>query len=76
MIDNFTYQGETQQANTVHKAVTTCKNCGTHDPGEGAKCVHCHFPLPTPVGSSKPTRGQENTEGIPKLSVKANLRAS
>lgn len=22
-----------------------CQNCGNHSPGEGSKCVHCHFPI-------------------------------
>ncbi len=36
----------------ITKEVAPCMNCGTHDPGEGSKCVHCHFPLP--VKKEKP----------------------
>ena len=33
-----------------HNAVQ-CTNCGSETPGEGSKCFHCNFPLPSTLES-------------------------
>ena len=76
MSGNFTYQGATQSVTVAQKASIDCKNCGSEDPGEGAKCVHCHFPLPIPAsaGNRSEYQGTDQLEEFPKLTTKANLR--
>lgn len=46
MTGDFTHAEEANKIRTIPKKKEgiTCKNCGSHDPGEGTKCVHCHFP--------------------------------
>ena len=29
-----------------------CTNCGSHEPGHGLQCVHCHFPLAPTIAKS------------------------
>ena len=46
MPNNFTAQDLEIATPAVEKQSAVCLNCGSHEPGEGEKCVHCRFPLP------------------------------
>lgn len=50
MTGNFRHQiGENKSDNApVIQVKVLCRNCGSDAPGEGAKCLHCHFPLARP----------------------------
>lgn len=68
MTGNFTFTSDTQVSPVATKASLACRNCGSPDPGEAAKCTHCNFPLPL-------SRNTAITQDeFPILTPKVNLR--
>lgn len=46
MAGNFTFQEMPAGAPSAETGVSMqCRNCGNRHPGEGPKCIHCHFPI-------------------------------
>ena len=50
MKGHFTHQddeGWTGDPLEAPKTIVSCRNCGSDTPGDGEKCLECHFPLPS-----------------------------
>ncbi len=48
MTNDFRPKGEDllENAHQSDEQDQQCMNCGHSKPGDGPKCMHCHFPLP------------------------------
>ena len=50
MRGNFSYREDDDEgkpgASPLEVQRVSCLNCGSNAPGEGDKCIACHFPLP------------------------------
>ncbi|MCB0572636.1 MAG: hypothetical protein KDC66_22870 [Phaeodactylibacter sp.] len=67
MKGHFTHRDETGWAGDpleTPQVVVSCQNCGSSTPGDGAKCVECHFPLPARRPGGEAGASWQATEGF------------